>query len=61
MLSGFTHGKPVAEASQAFASLVPMGEIIRPDDVAGAALYLASDLARMVTGTCIEVDGGRSV
>lgn len=29
-----------------------------PDDVAGAALYLASDAARFVTGTTLHVDGG---
>ncbi|MFN8524620.1 MAG: SDR family oxidoreductase [Chloroflexota bacterium] len=29
-----------------------------PSDIAGAALYLASDDARYVTGTCILVDGG---
>lgn len=61
MLSGFTHGTPVAQASEAFATNIPMGEIIHPDDVAGAALYLASDLARLVTGAAIEVDGGRAV
>ena len=44
-----------------FASQIPMSEIIKPDDVAGAALYLASDLARLVTGTIVNVDGGRSV
>lgn len=30
----------------------------RPADIAGAAVYLASDAARYVTGTCILVDGG---
>ena len=30
----------------------------KPSDIAGAALYLASDDARYVTGTCILVDGG---
>jgi 3-oxoacyl-[acyl-carrier protein] reductase len=30
------------------------------DDVAGAALFLASDLSRFVTGTTIHVDGGNS-
>lgn len=30
----------------------------KPSDIAGAAVYLASDDARYVTGTCILVDGG---
>lgn len=61
MLSGFTGGKEVQEVVGSFASQIPMGEIIRPDDIAGAALYLASDLARLVTGATLNVDGGRTV
>ena len=30
----------------------------KPSDIAGAAVYLASDDARYVTGTCLLVDGG---
>ena len=30
----------------------------KPADIAGAAVYLASDDARYVTGTCLLVDGG---
>ena len=36
----------------------PLGGPGRPDDVAGTALFLASDLARYVTGTTVHVDGG---
>jgi NAD(P)-dependent dehydrogenase (short-subunit alcohol dehydrogenase family) len=37
---------------------VPLGRFGTPDDVAGAALFLASDLSRFVTGTTVPVDGG---
>jgi NAD(P)-dependent dehydrogenase (short-subunit alcohol dehydrogenase family) len=32
----------------------------RPDEVAGAALYLAADESAMVTGSCLMIDGGWS-
>jgi glucose 1-dehydrogenase len=37
---------------------VPMGRWAQPDEIAGAAVYLASDAASFVTGTTIIVDGG---
>lgn len=37
---------------------IPMGRLGTVDDVSGAALYLASDLARYVTGSVLTVDGG---
>ncbi len=37
---------------------VPLGRFGMPDDIAGAAVFLASDLSRFVTGTTIHVDGG---
>jgi 3-oxoacyl-[acyl-carrier protein] reductase len=37
---------------------VPLGRFGAPDDVAGTALFLASDLSQFVTGTTVHVDGG---
>ena len=38
--------------------MIPLGVIAQPDDIAAAVLYLASPASRMVTGTCLKVDGG---
>ena len=45
----------------AFADVAPLRSNITIDDVAGTAVYLASDLSRQVTGETIHVDGGFSV
>ena len=49
-------------ANQDFMSFVekniPLGFIGEPRDVAGAVVYLASDASRLVTGSCLKVDGG---
>lgn len=37
----------------------PMKRLGTPDDIANAALYLASDASRFVTGTEVTIDGGR--
>ncbi|MCP5157176.1 MAG: SDR family oxidoreductase [Ectothiorhodospiraceae bacterium] len=37
---------------------IPLGRLIRPEDIAGAVLFFCSPLASMVTGQCIAVDGG---
>jgi NAD(P)-dependent dehydrogenase (short-subunit alcohol dehydrogenase family) len=41
-----------------FATRIPMGRVGTPDDIAGPAVFLASDLARYVTGITMPVDGG---
>jgi 3-oxoacyl-[acyl-carrier protein] reductase len=52
-----TAGLPEA-ATEALRSLTPLGYIGSTDDVAAAAVYLASDEARYVTGQVLGVDGG---
>ncbi|HET7340543.1 MAG TPA: SDR family oxidoreductase, partial [Methylomirabilota bacterium] len=40
---------------------VPLGRLAQPDDMARTVVFLASDDAAMITGSCIPVDGGRCV
>lgn len=42
-------------------SMQPLRIRISPEDIANAALFLASDMARCVTGTTLFVDGGRTI
>lgn len=44
-----------------FVATIPMGRMSRPDDIARATLYLASDDAEFITGILMPVDGGRTV
>jgi len=50
------------EAKRArMAARVPLGRLGEPEDLAGPAVFLASDLARYVTGAALLVDGGAFV
>ncbi len=40
---------------------VPMGRLATPQDIAGAAVWLASDAASYVTGSIVVIDGGRQL
>jgi NAD(P)-dependent dehydrogenase (short-subunit alcohol dehydrogenase family) len=51
-------GEVPQETKTQFASLVPLGRIGESDEIAKAALFLASDDARYVTGVELFVDGG---
>lgn len=52
--------KTVDEMQAARRSAVPMKMTGSPWDVANAAVFLASDEARFITGVCLPVDGGHS-
>lgn len=39
----------------------PMGHMGQPEDIGNAALYLASDAAKYVTGVVLPIDGGNSI
>jgi NAD(P)-dependent dehydrogenase (short-subunit alcohol dehydrogenase family) len=41
-----------------FSARIPLGRFGEPADIAGPAVFLASDLARYVTGVTLPVDGG---
>ncbi len=57
----FAGGAVTEEAKKRFLATIPLGRFSTPLDVANACLYLASDEASMISGSCIEVDGARCV
>lgn len=61
LMESFIGGADTPESRQKFMATIPLGRLSTPADIAAACLYLASDDAAFVTGTCIEVDGGRCV
>ena len=50
-----------AEAFAEFAASMPLRRGGQPDEIAGAALYFASDLSRFTTGALLRVDGGQAL
>jgi 3-oxoacyl-[acyl-carrier protein] reductase len=54
-------GEDTPEMRQKFISTIPLGRFSTPQDIANAACYLCSDEANMVTGICMQVDGGRCI
>jgi 3-oxoacyl-[acyl-carrier protein] reductase len=61
MLKEFAFGASEAETIERVEATIPLRRLTEPEDVAAAALYLASDESRCVTGTVLNVDGGRSL
>ncbi len=54
-------GEDTAERRKAFLSTIPLGRFSTPQDLANAACFLCSDEASMITGSILEVDGGRCI
>lgn len=54
-------GEDTPEVRAKFLSTIPLGRFSTPEDMANAACFLCSDEAAMVTGVCMEVDGGRCI
>jgi len=50
-----------AEGAKQMGNMVPLGRLAEPEDIARAALFLASDESSYVTGTVMPVDGGWKV
>ncbi|WP_298826084.1 glucose 1-dehydrogenase [uncultured Planococcus sp.] len=63
MLSEFTAaGSDAGETKEKiFRKSVPLGELITPEAIANCVLYLSSDLAKLMTGSVVNVDGGRGI
>tara|TARA_B100000700_G_scaffold4957_1_gene5532 strand:+ start:138 stop:878 length:741 start_codon:yes stop_codon:yes gene_type:complete len=54
-------GEDTPERRNAFLSTIPIGRFSTPKDLGNAACYLCSDEASMITGSILEVDGGRCI
>ncbi len=61
MLKEFAFAESEAATIERVEATIPLGRLTEPEDVAAAALYLASDEARCVTGIVLNVDGGRDL
>lgn len=61
LLEAFMGMPDTPENRARFVATIPMGRMSRPEDVAKATLYLASDDADFITGVLFPVDGGRTI
>jgi 3-oxoacyl-[acyl-carrier protein] reductase len=54
-------GEDTPEVRAKFHATIPLGRFSTPADMGEAAAFLCSDAASMITGTALEVDGGRCI
>jgi 3-oxoacyl-[acyl-carrier protein] reductase len=57
----FMGGPATPELLAKFLGTIPLGRMSRPEDIASACVYLASDEAEFITGVVLPVDGGRTI
>ena len=60
LLKSFMGGN-TQKKKRSFLSTIPIGRFSTPEDMGNAACFLCSDEASMITGTILEVDGGRCI
>ena len=61
LLTTFMGAPDTPENRARFLASIPLGRLCRPADVANAAVFFADPASEFVTGTCLEVDGGRCI
>jgi 3-oxoacyl-[acyl-carrier protein] reductase len=54
-------GEDTPQMRAKFLSTIPLGRFSTPEDLGNAACFLCSQEASMITGVCMEVDGGRCI
>lgn len=54
-------GEDTEEIRKKFRDSIPLGRLLKPEDLAEAAAFVASPQAAMITGVALDVDGGRSI
>jgi len=61
LLTTFMGVPDTPENRARFLATIPLGRLCQPADVANAALFFADPASSFVTGSCLEVDGGRCI
>ncbi len=61
LLTTFMGATDTPENRARFLASIPLGRLCHPADVANAAVFFADPASSFITGTCLEVDGGRCI